>query len=90
MERIAHCSGGGSRSCCFPHTNGMMSGRPGEGAWLWDERGNRWLDFTSGLAVCNLGHCHPRVTAAVQKQLETLWHASNLFHIPLRRKWPGF
>ena len=27
----------------------------GEGAWLWDERGNRWLDFTSGLAVCNLG-----------------------------------
>ncbi len=61
----------------------------GEGAWLWDERGNRWLDFTSGLAVCNLGHCHPRVTAAVQKQLETLWHASNLFHIPLQEEVAG-
>ena len=61
----------------------------GEGAWLWDERGNRWLDFTSGLAVCNLGHCHPRVTAAVQKQLETLWHASNLFHISLQEEVAG-
>src|SRR5690606_32807159 len=61
----------------------------GEGAWLWDERGNRWLDFTAGLAVCNLGHCHPRVTAAVQKQLETLWHASNLFHIPLQEEVAG-
>jgi len=61
----------------------------GEGAWLWDERGNRWLDFTSGLAVCNLGHCHPRVTAAVQKQLETLWHASNLFHITLQEEVAG-
>lgn len=61
----------------------------GEGAWLWDEAGNRWLDFTSGLAVCNLGHCHPRVVEAVQKQLETLWHASNLFHIPLQEEVAG-
>jgi acetylornithine/N-succinyldiaminopimelate aminotransferase len=61
----------------------------GEGAYLWDEAGNRWLDFTSGLAVCNLGHCHPRVTEAVQKQLETLWHVSNLFHIPLQEEVAG-
>lgn len=61
----------------------------GEGVWLWDEAGNRWLDFTSGLAVCNLGHCHPRVKEAVQKQLETLWHASNLFHIPLQEEVAG-
>ncbi len=58
----------------------------GEGAWLWDEAGRRWLDFTSGLAVCNLGHCHPRVTEAVQKQLENLWHVSNMFHIPLQEE----
>lgn len=54
----------------------------GEGSWLWDDQGKRYLDFTSGLGVCNLGHTHPEVKSAVQKQLNHLWHVSNLFHIP--------
>lgn len=51
----------------------------GEGSWLFDKEGNRYLDFTSGIAVNNLGHCPPLVTKAIQKQSEKLIHASNLF-----------
>jgi acetylornithine/N-succinyldiaminopimelate aminotransferase len=46
---------------------------------LWDIDGNEYLDFTSGISVCNLGHCHPRVTEAIQRQAATLVHVSNLF-----------
>jgi len=53
----------------------------GEGRRVWDADGRRYLDFTSGLAVCNLGHCHPRVVAAIKAQAETLIHISNLYHI---------
>jgi predicted acetylornithine/succinylornithine family transaminase len=52
----------------------------GEGAFLWDEDGRRYLDFLSGIAVCNLGHCHPAVTRAAAAQLETLVHVSNFFY----------
>ncbi|MFO7821407.1 MAG: aspartate aminotransferase family protein [Lentisphaeria bacterium] len=48
-------------------------------SWLWDADGNRFLDFTSGISVCNLGHCHPRVTEAIQRQAARLVHVSNLF-----------
>lgn len=58
----------------------------GEGAWLWDEAGKKYLDFTSGLGVCNLGHVHPRVKEAVKEQLDRLWHVSNLFQIPLQEE----
>lgn len=51
----------------------------GEGSYLWDIEGNKYLDFTMGIAVCNLGHCHPRVTKALQDQAATLLHVSNLF-----------
>ena len=53
----------------------------GKGVRLWDEDGMEYLDFVSGLAVCNLGHCHPKVVEAIKKQAETLMHTSNLFHI---------
>ncbi len=53
----------------------------GEGAVVWDADGRRYLDFTSGLAVCNLGHCHPAVVKAVKEQAERLIHISNLYHI---------
>lgn len=53
----------------------------GEGRRVWDADGRRYLDFTSGLAVCNLGHCHPKVVAAIKAQAETLIHISNLYHI---------
>ncbi len=51
----------------------------GQGVRLWDADGRRYLDFASGISVCNLGHCHHKVTAAVQKQAETLVHVSNLY-----------
>ncbi|TAN61199.1 acetylornithine transaminase [bacterium] len=53
----------------------------GSGREVWDADGRRYLDFTAGLAVCNLGHCHPAVVKAVQLQAEKLIHISNLYHI---------
>ena len=54
----------------------------GRGATLWDARGRAYLDGLSGIAVTNLGHCHPRVTQAVVEQAAELAHTSNLFRIP--------
>ncbi len=54
----------------------------GEGSRLWDDQGNKYLDFMSGLAVTNLGHAPKQVKEALVKQLDELWHVSNLFHIP--------
>jgi len=51
----------------------------GSMAKLYDVQGNEYLDFTSGIGVCNLGHCHPRVTEAIQRQAAKLVHTSNLF-----------
>ena len=51
----------------------------GEGSYVWDADGRRYLDLIAGIATCALGHCHPGVTAAVKKQLDTLWHVSNVF-----------
>jgi len=48
---------------------------------LWDNEGRQYLDFVSGLAVCNLGHCHPAVVAAISRQAQELLHVSNLYHI---------
>ncbi len=52
----------------------------GEGARLWDDDGNEYLDFLCGISVTNLGHCHPRVVKAVRDQLGRLMHVSNLFY----------
>jgi acetylornithine/N-succinyldiaminopimelate aminotransferase len=54
----------------------------GEGAYLYDTEGRKFLDFTTGLAVNALGHGDRRLVEAVQKQAETLIHTSNLYHIP--------
>ena len=51
----------------------------GEGSWLWDKDGRRYLDLLSGLAVTSLGHSHPAVAAALHEQAQTLLHVSNLF-----------
>lgn len=53
----------------------------GEGVWLWDDQGERYLDALSGVAVCGLGHCHPRLAKAICEQAGTLIHTSNLYHI---------
>jgi acetylornithine/N-succinyldiaminopimelate aminotransferase len=54
----------------------------GEGAWLTATNGDRYLDFTSGVAVNALGHAHPQLVAALQEQATKLWHMSNLFKSP--------
>jgi acetylornithine aminotransferase/acetylornithine/N-succinyldiaminopimelate aminotransferase len=56
----------------------------GKGTQVWDDQGNVYLDFTSGIAVSALGHCHPHWVAAVQRQAGELIHASNLFRNPLQ------
>jgi predicted acetylornithine/succinylornithine family transaminase len=52
----------------------------GEGCWLFDESGNRYLDLVAGIAVCALGHAHPRIARAIAEQAATLVHVSNLVH----------
>ncbi|MEK9947452.1 MAG: aspartate aminotransferase family protein [Alphaproteobacteria bacterium] len=54
----------------------------GEGPYLFDTEGQKYLDFASGIAVTTLGHNHPRLTAALQAASEGVWHTSNLVHIP--------
>lgn len=56
----------------------------GEGSWVWADDGRRFLDFTSGIAVCALGHSHPKWVEAVRKQAGELVHVSNLFRNPLQ------
>lgn len=53
----------------------------GEGVWLYDEQGKKYLDGLSGIAVCGLGHAHPDVTGTIQEQAARLIHTSNVFHI---------
>ncbi len=52
----------------------------GAGCRLWDDAGKEYLDFLAGIAVCNLGHCHPEVASAISRNAETLIHVSNLFY----------
>src|SRR6185436_11237976 len=52
----------------------------GDGLRVWDSDGREYLDFGSGIAVTSLGHCHPRVTGAIQEAAATLLHVSNLYH----------
>lgn len=61
----------------------LRQGRPfvkGRGTKLYDDQGNIYTDFLAGIAVCNLGHCHPDLTAAISAQAGTLVHVSNLFY----------
>ena len=55
----------------------------GEGSYLFDETGERYLDFGSGIAVSAFGHAHPYLVAALREQAGQLWHTSNLYRIPL-------
>ena len=61
----------------------------GEGAWLVDTRGERYLDFGGGIAVNALGHAHPHLVAALQEQAAKLWHVSNLYEIPEQTRLAG-
>jgi acetylornithine aminotransferase len=61
----------------------------GEGAWLWDASGKRYLDALAGIAVCGLGHSHPKYVAALREQVGRLVHTSNLYEITLQEKLAG-
>jgi acetylornithine/N-succinyldiaminopimelate aminotransferase len=52
----------------------------GSGARVWDSNGKEYLDFVAGIAVCSLGHSHPKVVEAIKKQVEILTHVSNLYY----------
>lgn len=57
-----------------------------KGSWVTDIHDKKYLDFVSGIAVCNLGHANDDVLAAVQEQLSKYWHMSNLFHQPIQEE----
>lgn len=58
----------------------------GEGSYIYDDAGNRYLDFVSGIAVNTLGHAHPKMVEAIAGQAASMLHCSNLFHIPQQQK----
>ena len=58
----------------------------GEGAYLFDENGNRYLDFGAGVAVNALGHAHPHLVEALREQAGKVWHTSNLYRVPGQEK----
>ncbi|MFC5049334.1 aspartate aminotransferase family protein [Rubritalea spongiae] len=53
-----------------------------KGSYLWDDQGKKYLDFCTGIAVCSIGHCHPKLVSAIQDQAAKLMHCSNLYEIP--------
>ncbi|MBM7558000.1 aspartate aminotransferase family protein [Halanaerobacter jeridensis] len=63
-----------------------MVAEKGEGVYLYDNEGNKYLDFSAGIAVNALGHNHPRVTEAIQDQAENLLHASNIYYFEIQAK----
>ena len=58
----------------------------GKGVWLWDDQDKRYLDALAGIAVCGLGHCHPKFVKAISEQAGMLIHTSNLYHIDKQEK----
>ena len=61
----------------------------GEGMYVWADDGRRFLDMGSGIAVNSLGHCHPKLVAALTEQAKTLWHVSNLYRIAGQERVAG-
>ncbi len=58
----------------------------GEGSWLIEEKGDRYLDLAAGIAVNSLGHAHPKLVDALTQQAQALWHTSNLYGIPKQQE----
>jgi acetylornithine aminotransferase len=58
----------------------------GKGSYVWDRMGRKFLDFTSGIATCNLGHVPEPVKEKLEEQLQNLWHCSNLYNIPAQQE----
>lgn len=68
------------------YSRAPMSFVKGEGSWLIDADGRRFLDLGAGIAVNSLGHAHPKLVAALTDQANALWHVSNLYQIPQQQK----
>lgn len=76
-----------STSYQMPFITGLpVAFERGEGAWLWDTKGKKYLDALSGIAVCGLGHAHPAIKAALCDQAGKLLHTSNWYQIPLQEQ----
>lgn len=74
-------------SSLFPtYPKGLITPVKGKGSWLYDEEGNSYLDFTSGIGVCQLGHVPDKVKRALHNQIDLLWHTSNIFANPLQEE----
>ncbi|WCR57891.1 aspartate aminotransferase family protein [Wolbachia endosymbiont of Ctenocephalides felis wCfeJ] len=58
----------------------------GEGVYLFDQDGKKYLDFAAGISTSSLGHCHPYITNKLKEQLDLLWHCSNIFTIPQQER----
>ncbi|MGV6807467.1 MAG: acetylornithine transaminase [bacterium] len=58
----------------------------GEGVWVWDDQGNKYLDALAGIAVSGIGHAHPKLLSAIAEQAGKLIHCSNLYNIPAQQK----
>jgi acetylornithine/N-succinyldiaminopimelate aminotransferase len=71
----------------YKRTN--MAPTSGRGSWLFDDAGNRYLDFIAGIATNSLGHGHPALVKAIQEQAEKLIHCSNLYEIPIQAEVAG-
>ena len=71
------------------YTRNPMAAVRGEGSWIWDAEGKKYLDFFPGWGVSSLGHCHPRVIAAVREQAGRLLHMPNNFYNELQGRLAG-
>ncbi|QDU87714.1 Acetylornithine aminotransferase [Pirellulimonas nuda] len=69
------------------YTRYPVSLERGEGSWVWDDQGQKYLDFFPGWGCNLLGHCPPRVVEAVQKQVATLIHVPNTWHTEVQGRW---
>src|SRR5699024_6176673 len=69
----------------FPTYNRFdIAVKQAEGSFVEDVNGKTYLDFGSGIGVCNLGHRHPTVQQAIEEQVKKFWHVSNLYHVPIQ------
>jgi acetylornithine/N-succinyldiaminopimelate aminotransferase len=78
----APLGGAGSAALMNTYARSDLAFERGEGAWLYATDGRRFLDFASGIAVTALGHCHPHLVTALEKQARKIWHTSNLYRVP--------
>ncbi len=76
----------GSPALMNTYARSELSFERGEGAWLYATDGRRFLDFACGIAVTALGHCHPHLVTALEKQAHKIWHSSNLYRVPGQEK----